>query len=373
MNTICYVAGHSGGHIIPCLTLAAVQRQAGNRVLFIATDTALDRTVIGNNSTVDQLVFLNIEQVPYRKPWRLPLFLFTFVRALVTSWRMLKREQVAQVITTGGYVAIPVCLAARMLKIPITLFELNVVPGKTVKFLAPLARTIAVVFPQTQRYFSNKTCTVEPYPIRFKVFMDSIQFSPSENHSPRTDDLQHMSYGRTKLIQELAFTSERKTIFILGGSQGSAALNRMVADWAKAHAIYPAQIIHQLGRQELVAEYEQLYRSLALPAHVFGFSDNLAPYYQLADLVITRAGAGTLAELQHFKTRAIIVPLETKLTDHQLYNALAVQELEPTLFTVLRQGEIKQNSVLLAQAIAPIFQTSAPRSENVSAALQDQQ
>lgn len=353
MNTICFVAGHSGGHIVPCLTLAAQRKEAdASRILFIATNHPLDRTVIGRNTNIDKLVLLDIEQIPYKRPWRLPLFTYKFIRAVATAARLLRQEKVEQLITTGGFIAIPICLAATLLRIPIELIELNVVPGKTIKLLAPLAQTIKIIFPQTAQQLARK-CTVIPYPVRFT----------------------QTSYNKEEWLTKLEFHPDKKTIFILGGSQGSQALTKIITHWiTKNPQLHDhIQVIHQVGKANIVQEQINWYKKLAIPCFVFSYSDQLAPLYQLADLVITRAGSGTLAELQLFKTQTIIIPLETKLTDHQLYNAFALQELAPQQFTVLRQSDVEKNLQLLHAKIEPIFQTYAPPSDYSLATAQDQQ
>jgi UDP-N-acetylglucosamine--N-acetylmuramyl-(pentapeptide) pyrophosphoryl-undecaprenol N-acetylglucosamine transferase len=345
VKTICYVAGHSGGHIIPCLTLAQQDKKLARRVIFFATDTHLDRTVIGTHAAIDALHLLTLEQVPYTKPWRLPIFAYKCVRAVITTWRILRRERPEKLVTTGGFIAIPVCVAARIAHIPVELFELNVTPGKTISLLAPMAHKISTVFARTQTYFPKKECTVTAYPIRFT----------------------HAAQGNNALPSH--FSPTRKTVLVLGGSQGSQALNEHITQWV-AH--YPEfhqqlQIVHQIGKQELVQKQELYYQKLGIPAVVFSFSDNLAPWYQIADLVLARAGSGTLAELRYFGCRSIIIPLETKLTDHQLHNAHALQQELPHLFTVLRQQEVAANPAILAAAIAPIFQTSEPQTDHGSA------
>jgi UDP-N-acetylglucosamine--N-acetylmuramyl-(pentapeptide) pyrophosphoryl-undecaprenol N-acetylglucosamine transferase len=342
MSNIAFVAGHSGGHIIPCLTIALHTKQAdpSSRILFIATDAKLDRTVIGNNPTIDKQLLLDIEQVPYRRPWRLPFFSYKFIRAIIASIRALRREKTEQVITTGGFIAIPTCIAARLLRIPIELFELNVIPGKTVKFLAPLAQSIKIVFPQTATYFPKKSCAVTPYPVRFAT----------------------APFNREEWIAKLGFDTNRRTIFVLGGSQGSQALNRLINSWVHNNPKFhdQVQIIHQVGQTSAIQAQITRYKQCSIPSFVFSYSDQVAPLYQLADLVITRAGSGTLAELQLFKTRTIIIPLETSLTDHQLHNAHAVQELAPQQFTVLRQTDVDKSPSLLFDQLRSIFQTYEP-------------
>ena len=140
--------------------------------------------------------------------------------------------------------------------------------------------------------------------------------------------------------------------FVLGGSQGSRALNSLITKWLEQHPAlhYRVQIIHQVGDSNAVGLQKEWYLERTIPSFVFAYSNHVAPLYQV-DLVLTRAGAGTLAELQFFKKKAIIVPLETSVTNHQLHNANAVAQLHPELFTVIRQQEIDKNFDLLSQLL----------------------
>jgi UDP-N-acetylglucosamine--N-acetylmuramyl-(pentapeptide) pyrophosphoryl-undecaprenol N-acetylglucosamine transferase len=348
-STICFVAGHSGGHIIPCLTMASeIKAQAPTtRVVFISCDSALDRKIVGTSQEIDSAVYLQALQVPYRKPWLLPLFVFTFIKTFLKSWWLLRKEQPTKLITTGGYLALPVCLAAQLLRIPVELFELNVTPGKTIKTLAPFAQTIHVVFAQTSRYFAAHKVKLKPYPIRFHTL-------ESEDHR--------------QLLQQFQFSHHRFTLFVLGGSQGSRALNNFVREWIdqRPSLHYRIQIIHQVGDGSSVSEQKQWYSDRNIPSFVFAYSNYLAPLYQVADVVVTRAGSGTLAELQFFKKKALIIPLETLATDHQLHNAQAVAALNPELFKVLRQKDIEKDTGFLFEQLSQIVTAKPYKSPDCS-------
>lgn len=209
----------------------------------------------------------------------------------------------AMVLSTGGITAMPVCIAAYLLRIPIELFELNATPGIAIRWLSPLASKIHVCFRTAKSYFPQKKCIVSPYPIRF-------------------DENQPSS----KIFGD----SERMTIFVQGGSQGSVSLNKKVKVLIQQYPNLAAQIniIHQTGSIDSF-DWKQFYHEHQIPAHVFTFDDNLAPYYLKADLIICRSGAGQLFEAVHFKKPCITVPLEIPGNTHQLENAQAIaQEYE---------------------------------------------
>jgi UDP-N-acetylglucosamine--N-acetylmuramyl-(pentapeptide) pyrophosphoryl-undecaprenol N-acetylglucosamine transferase len=326
-SSICAVAGHSGGHIIPTITKALEYKHNNfaRRIIFFSTSTTLDQAIIKNFS-IDQLIQLRIENLPsLKKIYRLPLFTFFFLSSFLKSLLHLYRTQPSRIIATGGYVAIPVCLAGALLRIPIELYELNVEPGKAITFLARFAQKICITFKKTADYFPSKQCTVTKYPIRFTQ-----------------EDLQ---INRLDLLQRHDFSADKKTVFILGGSQGSLFLNKQVKSWIEHNPEIKnkIQIIHQVGVHEK-DNWQIFYKELGIPHITFDYLNNLAPMYHMADIVICRAGAGTLAELLFFNKKAIIIPLEIASTSHQLLNAQEMAHEHPDLFNVVRQHEIEKSS-----------------------------
>ena len=149
IKTICCVAGRSGGHIVPCLTWA--KKSDAQNILFFSTHVALDRELLKDEPV--KHIPLTLNNIPYRNPLRVAQFAWHFTIAYLKSLYYLYKYKPQKVLSTGGYIALPVCLAAKFLRIPVELFELNVSPGKATKFLAPLAHTINICFKKSRRYF----------------------------------------------------------------------------------------------------------------------------------------------------------------------------------------------------------------------------
>jgi UDP-N-acetylglucosamine--N-acetylmuramyl-(pentapeptide) pyrophosphoryl-undecaprenol N-acetylglucosamine transferase len=137
------------------------------------------------------------------------------------------------------------------------------------------------------------------------------------------------------------FSPERKTIFVLGGSQGSLLLNETIKKFVEHEPHGNYQIIHQTGAfQE--NSWRQFYMSHTIPAFTFGYDEHVHEYYAFADVILCRAGAGTLFEIAFFKKPCIVIPLVASTTDHQIYNARAMVEQYPELFTVVEQETAQQ-------------------------------
>lgn len=335
-KNICFVAGRSGGHIMPALTLADEYKKnhSTSRVLFFSTDTELETAIIRGNRTIDLYYPLIVCNTPNRF-YKMPIFAWHMIRAWATSIRILRAQKPESVVSTGGYIALPVCIAAWMLRIPISLWELNAVPGRATKLLAPFARTIHVCFAECARFFSPKKVVISPYPIRFANAPRSASQAPSLRMATADRRIQ------------LGLAPDKKTVLVLGGSQGSVYLNNLIKKWVIAcpPQAQETQIIHQTGATD-TTNWSEFYHQQGIQALVCAFSDDIETYYAASDLVICRAGAGSLFETAFFKKKAIVIPLEAQTTDHQVDNAYAIAQQYPHLFTVLRQQDIDKNPAL---------------------------
>jgi UDP-N-acetylglucosamine--N-acetylmuramyl-(pentapeptide) pyrophosphoryl-undecaprenol N-acetylglucosamine transferase len=325
-NIICFVAGKSGGHIIPCLTLALQKKKVQSCVLFFSTNAALDMLILKQHPVVSwhiPLLLSSIQILHALDYVRIPLYI---VSSLCMSFYYLLKHRPTEIITTGGVVALPVCYVGFLLRIPITIYCLDAVPGKAIKALAPCATTIKVCFEYTKQFF--KHVQLIPYPIQYTV--------PDTHFSQNT------------ACEQLHLNPHKKTIVILGGSQGSSSLNNYIKQWIM-NASCPhdkINIIHQTGSTD-TTDWKALYARHAISAYVFSYQPNLASIYAAADLIICRAGAGTLFEIIFFKKKAIIIPLKTKTTTHQQDNACAISEEYPDLFTWIDQEDIERDPKLL--------------------------
>ena len=196
--------------------------------------------------------------------------------------------------------------------------------------LAPLATNIHVCFDTAQTHFKSKKTVVSPYPLRFG----------------------HFSLSRTSAHEQIGFDQARKTLLILGGSQGSLSLNKIILTCLQSQSYFglTLNIIHQTGAQDST-NWSKTYHEMSIPAIVFDYQHDLSVYYAAADLVIGRAGAGTIFETLFFSKPCILIPLEIKGNDHQLHNAQAIARQHPELFTVIRQGELTNFLELLSKAL----------------------
>lgn len=346
MNTqkVAFVAGRSGGHIIPALTLAH-QIKTDNpaaQIIFFTTAHHLDLSIMKKQgSIVNKHISLKLGKVPFFNIFKILVFCIFFMRAIFKSYKVLHVQQPERVIGMGGYISIPICLVARFLGIPIHLYDLDAKPGKANRFLSKYATKIFVCFEQAIAYLPAQKTEVINYPIRF---------NPS---------LKEMSLESA--LSQLKLLPNKKTIFINGGSQGSVFINKCIKEWIdlNPHLYSLIQVIHQTGSAD-TTNWQAFYADLDIPAHVFTYKDNLAPCYVAADVIICRAGAGSLFEALFFKRPCIAIPLETSYTAHQKDNARALSSKHPELVTMLTEQEIKHDNMMLFRILNKYIHTVSP-------------
>ena len=208
---ICYVADKTGGHVIPCITHAHAQQEKNHAITYLFhTDTSLEKTILEKHPEIKGYAPYQLDRIPYNQPWKMPIagikFIIYFCKSVWKLWNL----QPKKVISFGGFSSVPVCLAAKALSIPVELYELNVEPGKTIKFLSRFSDHVHICFQNTCSYFDTKKCILTQYPLRFS----------------ETDKI----YNQKAIKKELALDPDKFTITILGGSQGSESLNQGIVN-----------------------------------------------------------------------------------------------------------------------------------------------
>lgn len=324
-SSICFVAGKSGGHIVPCLALARTQFM-NEKAYFITTNKSLDTTILKTHDFKGAHYTLPLQSAALTslplKLWTSVLLVWSFVQSLF----LLMRIKPKKIISTGGIIGIPVCLAAKILGIPIDLYDLDACPGKASQMIAKMGAQVHVCFKTSARFFNAQRCVLTAYPTRFTTYLSSNTIK--------------------KISEAHGLTDSRFTLLILGGSQGSQNINRLILETLTD---YPElrktlQIIHQAGGQDLQA-IKDVYNQYTIPHLVFSYTDIIDIWYSKADLALCRSGAGTLFELIFFKTPCITIPLETQTTSHQKNNAYALAQEYPNLVTVLEEKNASSATV----------------------------
>ena len=282
MNII-IATGGSGGHIIPALQLARELKKRNCEVRFVGALNVWKERVAQYGFSFDELELCGIN---LSQPLTLPRALWLFFKGTFAAAGLLKEYKADAVVGFGGYGAFPVVLAAAFTRCPTLIHEQNVLPGKANAVLAGLVSKVAISFPQSRRYFPSA-----------KVVLTGC---PSHKPCPELN--------RADLLEGFGLDEGKKTILVLGGSQGSRRLNEVfVQSVPGLRSKVPLQVIHFCGQDGYQILKEQ-YARLGIPFALFAFFEAMERAYPVADLVIGRAGAVSVTELIRFRKPSILIP-----------------------------------------------------------------
>jgi UDP-N-acetylglucosamine--N-acetylmuramyl-(pentapeptide) pyrophosphoryl-undecaprenol N-acetylglucosamine transferase len=283
--------GGTGGHVIPALAIAQELRgRYAAEVKFIGTARGLENKLVPAAGFALELIEVGaLKNVGWGR--RLST-LAQLPRAVRRSRRILREFRSQVVIGVGGYASGPAMLAAVMAGVPTLIFEPNYVPGFANRMVAPWASAAAVQFEETRGRFPNAQVTGTP------VRKEFFEIPPRPAGAP-------------------------PTLLVFGGSQGAAALNRVMMESAAALQQAGVSVIHQTGERDY-NQVQAAYQQSGLSAEVSPFSERMWEVFARADLLLCRAGASTVAEVAAAGKPAVFVPFPRAADDHQRRNAEAL-------------------------------------------------
>jgi len=297
---ILIATGGSGGHLFPALKVASRFTEKNCEVFFIgAFGSDIERVRRNGYKTKS----LNVKGILGRKIFLKIKSIFMQITAIIDSVRFIRECKPDLILGFGGYGSFPAVIAGCLLRHKTMIHEQNVVPGMANQWLSIFVGRIAVSFEQSRKYFPKTKTVVTGCPV-------AASLQPANS---------------IKDLREFGFEDSRKTVLIFGGSQGSARINRdafsAVSILSKEMLI---QVLHVTGDKDYDGLVEQ-YNQLNIPNAVYKFFEPMNKAYQLADLVIARAGACTVTELALFKKKSILIPYPFA-GNHQIFNALVLSE-----------------------------------------------
>lgn len=314
---IALTGGGTGGHFFPALAVARELKNIAqtNPLKIPPTEgTNIDLIFLGPRTAGEEL--LKQEGIKHKKAaagkirrypslqnyidiFKIPC---GFIQALWHLYWFMPNA----VFSKGGYGSVPVVLAAWIYGIPILIHESDSVPGAANRFCAKFSKRIAISFPQAADYFPELKTAITGNPVRKELLGGS------------KEELKSLLPGYSGL---------KYTLLILGGSQGSQAVNKAVFE-ALPYLLKRCEVIHQIGEnnsKELKNEFPNGFPEGYFPAP-FMEENLLKNAYAAADLVISRAGASSIAEIAALGKPSIMIPLPSAAGDHQNINAAAYQK-----------------------------------------------
>jgi len=347
MIRIVLTGGGTGGHIFPLVSVAKKirEKESAIELLYIGSDNDLERRVMSENGIPTKYVMSG----KMRRYSSLANFsdLFKIPIGIIQSLWHLLWYMPDVVFSKGGYVSVPVAFAAWVYSIPILTHESDSVPGVANRVIGSMSDRIAISYPSTRRYFSEK-----------KVFLTG---------NPVRDDID--KGDKNNFLKKYNLTESRPLILVLGGSQGARNINVAITA-TLAELVKICQVIHQTG--------ELKYEETVKMARESGIKENRDGYYPIpfiessemkdvlaaADVVISRAGANSISEIAANGKPAILIPLPSAANNHQGMNAYYLAENSSAI--VLEESNLGRN--MLVQKIESLLNDRELReriSENI--------
>ncbi len=295
--TYILAGGGTGGHLFPGIAVARqlLRREPGARLLFVGSDKDLEQSILAHNHLEHRALPVESLGTLKRRP-------FDFVTRNWQAWnvarRLIRDERPSVVIGLGGYASAPVVWAANRAGVPVVLLEQNVIPGRTTRWLARSAAVVCVSFAEASGRLPKKT--------RIEVTGNPVRREIADLHANRPAQI----------------IGQQRELLVLGGSQGADSLNEAVTTAASLlrDELSAWRIVHQTGPRQ-VEVVRAAYERLSLVATVEPFFEEMAERYRAASLVVSRAGATTLAELTCSGLPMVLLPYPHAADDHQRANA----------------------------------------------------
>lgn len=322
-RTVLFAAGGTAGHVVPAIAVADELTRAGLGVVpvFVGVEGRLeDRLVPSAGYPLHHVPAVPFVRRPSPRLLRMPS---AMLRAEAQAVRIARETDAVGVMAFGGYVSFPAARAARRLGLPLVLHEQNSVPGLSNRIAARWAERVAVSFAGTvDRMRRPERCVVTG--------------SPVAQHLHGLD----RASRRGPACARLELDPDLPTVLVFGGSQGARSINSAVVEAFARWRELGLQLVHVTGAAGFEPTLEA-WRAAAAGAprgSVVEYLDDMADAYAVADLVVCRAGATSVAELAAVGLPSVLIPYPNAAGDHQLHNARALERVGAAV--VLRDADL---------------------------------
>ena len=288
-------SGGSGGHVIP--SLAFYDHLKENFEVFLTLDERGSKYINKKKYKFEIISAprLNLNFI------KLPLTFIKLIISIIKSFFLLKKNGIEILLGTGGYMSVPLCIAAKILNIKVYLFEPNMVIGRANKFLLKFCNKIFC--------YSNK---IANFPEKNKDKIAHI------NHILRKEIYNFNNNAKEEIQNKII-------LLVVGGSQGASIFDEEIKNSVfNLSKKFNLKVYHQVSSSNF-SDLELFYKKNNIENKLFNFEENIFQYIKESNLAITRAGASTLSELAYLKVPFVAVPYKFATDNHQLENAMNYQ------------------------------------------------
>lgn len=330
--------GGTGGHLFPGLALAEeLKRRDGSaQLIFVGTEHGIEARIIPREGY--PIKFVRSEGmvgISFAKKLKAT---FKLCLSFVDSYRILETLRPDAVIGVGGYSSGAIVLLASLKSIPTMIHEQNSVPGLTNRLLGKVVKRVCVTYHESMASFPMDRTFLTGNPIRSKI----------------------LKGDREAACRLFSLDSGLFTVFVFGGSLGARSINRIMVE-ALNHLTDlkdKVQFLHQTGEKDF-KDMREAYRKAGVKGTVAPFIFQMAEAYAAADIVISRAGATTLAEITALGKPAILIPYPYAAGRHQEFNAMKLSEMGAAY--MMTEREMKAET--LAAYIRELYENDFIRAE----------
>ena len=304
MKKIIIACGGTGGHLAPGIAVAEMLDECGNKCLLLISNKQVDSALIKKYKDLD---FIKMPGSAFTGGIiQRFTFFFNLVSSFMVSRRLLRQESPDLVLLFGGFLSLGLGFAAKSKGIPVALHEANCHPGRAVRIIKHLSRRIYLPNAVSLSGVPHERIRHYGYPLRKEIVYS----------------VKAQAQSRLKIIVP------KKLLVVIGGSQGACVLNDWVKDNFRRLAMEGISLycVTGLDHRSSVTLHEVDKEGINITATLVPFSDQMSDVICAADLIISRAGAGSIAEITRCRAPAILIPYPHASDDHQQANAFAHEE-----------------------------------------------
>ncbi len=289
--------GGTGGHFYPAVSIAEKLKEKGYIIYYFGSKNGIEGR---KNFPADRTWLYDIRGV--RGKFFLKKILSSS-KLLTTAFKIKKiiqKENPDFIITFGGYASLPLGISALLTGKNLYIHEQNSIPSYTNLILSKFAKKVFITFEYSKKYFPEDKTVLTGFPLRKEIIED-------------------VKIGKEKAREILGIDKERKTVLVFGGSQGARKLTQIAY-----------KVSNKLKEVQFIIITGKLYKEEKTQENikVFPYYDRMGILYSASDIVVSRAGAGSVSEILFYRKPAIFIPYPYAASDHQFYNVKWLEEKE---------------------------------------------
>lgn len=310
--------GGTGGHLFPGIAVAQELKSRGHKVLLIISEKKVDKQASAKYTELQFETVNAIAKPPTLSPKMVP-FLWRLFKTIGTCGKIIEREKADVVLGMGGFTSFPPVFAGAKKGLRTYVHDSNAIPGRSNLLTSKKCTKVLLGLKEAASHFSNIETAITGTPVR-----DELENLPS----------------REKACQHFGLDPLKRTLLVMGGSQGASKLNEIVAEGTKGS---DWQVIHLAGQ----GDHDRLTKQVGDREgyKVLAFCDQMAAAYAASDFCVARSGASSLTELTRAELPALLVPFPFSADDHQTANAVVYEKAGAAVLkqqTDLSEKDVKE-------------------------------